>query len=57
MAGREVQTPDGLKLEWSQPEILLTTDDPYIRMSYPTSWRMTATITSRRLRRPSAAPT
>ncbi len=35
MAGREVQTPDGLKLEWSQPEILLYDDDPYIRMSYP----------------------
>jgi hypothetical protein len=34
-AGREVQTPDGLKLEWSQPEILLYEDDPFIRMSYP----------------------
>ncbi|HRU69990.1 MAG TPA: hypothetical protein P5111_02835 [Kiritimatiellia bacterium] len=35
MAGREVDTPDGKRLEWSQPEILLYDDDPYIRMSYP----------------------
>jgi hypothetical protein len=35
LAGREVGTPQGLKLEWSQPEILLYDDDPYIRMSYP----------------------
>lgn len=35
MAGREVDTPDGRQLEWSQPEILLYDDDPYIRMSYP----------------------
>lgn len=35
MAGREVETPQGRMLEWSQPEILLYDDDPYIRMSYP----------------------
>ena len=35
MAGREVDTPQGRIIEWSQPEILLYDDDPYIRMSYP----------------------
>lgn len=35
MAGRETATPQGLMIEWSQPEILLYDDDPYIRMSYP----------------------
>lgn len=35
MAGREVAAPDGLRIEWSQPEILLYDDDPFIRMSYP----------------------
>jgi hypothetical protein len=35
MAGREIETPDGKRIEWSQPEILLYDDDPYIRMSYP----------------------
>jgi hypothetical protein len=35
MAGREVDTPEGRRIEWSQPEILLYDDDPYIRMSYP----------------------
>lgn len=35
MAGREVDTPRGKMIEWSQPEILLYDDDPYIRMSYP----------------------
>ncbi len=35
MAGREVESPQGRVLEWSQPEILLYDDDPYIRMSYP----------------------
>jgi hypothetical protein len=35
MAGREVNTPQGKCIEWSQPEILLYDDDPYIRMSYP----------------------
>jgi hypothetical protein len=35
MAGREVDTPEGKRIEWSQPEILLYDDDPYVRMSYP----------------------
>jgi hypothetical protein len=35
MAGREIATPQGRMIEWSQPEILLYDDDPYIRMSYP----------------------
>ena len=35
MAGREVSTPDGLRIEWSQPEIALYDDDPFVRMSYP----------------------
>ncbi|GAB6164379.1 hypothetical protein JCM19992_03790 [Thermostilla marina] len=34
-AGREIDTPDGKRIEWSQPEIVLYDDDPYIRMSYP----------------------
>ncbi len=33
--GREVRTPQGLEIAWSQPEIVLYDDDPYIRMSYP----------------------
>lgn len=35
MAGREIDTPGGKRIEWSQPEIVLYDDDPYIRMSYP----------------------
>jgi hypothetical protein len=35
MAGREIDTPQGKTIEWSQPEILLYDDDPFIRMSYP----------------------
>lgn len=35
MAGREIDTPDGRRIEWSQPEIALYDDDPYIRLSYP----------------------
>ncbi len=34
-AGLETEGPDGKIIEWSQPEILLYDDDPYIRMSYP----------------------
>ena len=34
-AGREIETPGGLVLEWAQPEIVLYDDDPCIRMSYP----------------------
>ncbi|MBI5822304.1 MAG: hypothetical protein HZA88_25285 [Verrucomicrobia bacterium] len=35
MAGVERDTPQGKVIYWSQPEILLYDDDPYIRMSYP----------------------
>jgi hypothetical protein len=35
MAGIERDTPNGKVVQWSQPEILLYDDDPYIRMSYP----------------------
>lgn len=35
VAGREVDTPQGPVLCWSQPEIVLYDDDPLIRMSYP----------------------
>ena len=34
-AGREIDGPNGKLLAWSQPEILLYDDDPFIRMSYP----------------------
>ena len=33
--GVEVDTPAGKVIRWSQPEIVLYDDDPYIRMSYP----------------------
>jgi len=33
--GVEVNTPEGKVIQWSQPEIILYDDDPYIRMSYP----------------------
>ncbi len=33
--GIEVDSPDGKIIHWSQPEILLYDDDPWIRMSYP----------------------
>jgi hypothetical protein len=33
--GVEVETPDGPTIAWSQPEILLYDDDPYVRISYP----------------------
>ena len=35
MAGCEINTPQGKMIAWSQPEILLHDDDPFIRMSYP----------------------
>jgi hypothetical protein len=57
MAGREVDTPAGKRLEWSQPELLLYDDDPYIRMSYPDLVRMPARLLSLKHRRPPAAPT
>jgi hypothetical protein len=33
--GVEIDTPDGKQIAWSQPEIVIYTDDTYIRMSYP----------------------
>jgi outer membrane protein assembly factor BamB len=33
--GVEAESPDGKVICWSQPEIVLYDDDPYIRMSYP----------------------
>jgi hypothetical protein len=33
--GVEVDSPEGKALQWSQPEIGLYDDDPYLRMSYP----------------------
>ncbi len=35
MAGVERDTPQGRIIVWSQPEIVLYDDDPFIRMSYP----------------------
>ena len=35
MAARETPASDGLRLEFTQPEILLYDDDPRVRMSYP----------------------
>ena len=34
-AGEERDSPEGKVLHWSQPEILLYDDDPFVRMSYP----------------------
>ncbi len=33
--GLEVDGPNGKELKWTQPEIVLYDDDPFIRMSYP----------------------
>lgn len=33
--GVEVDTPEGKEIRWSQPEIVLYDDDPYIIISYP----------------------
>ncbi len=33
--GEEVDTPAGREIRWSQPEIALYDDDPYVRISYP----------------------
>ncbi|MFH2068030.1 MAG: hypothetical protein ABII89_01015 [Candidatus Omnitrophota bacterium] len=33
--GEEIDTPGGREILWSQPEIVLYDDDPYVRMSYP----------------------
>lgn len=35
LAGVERDTPQGRIIVWSQPEIVLYDDDPFIRMSYP----------------------
>lgn len=35
VGGVEVDSPEGRVIQWSQPEIVLYDDDPYIRMSYP----------------------
>ncbi len=34
-AGIEIDTPNGREIAWSEPEIALYDDDPYLRMSYP----------------------
>ena len=34
-AGREADSPQGKVIHWSEPEIVLYDDDPFIRMSYP----------------------
>ncbi len=34
-AGEEADSPEGRVIRWSQPEIVLYDDDPYVRMSYP----------------------
>lgn len=33
--GVEVDSPKGKVIQWSEPEIVLYDDDPYVRMSYP----------------------
>ena len=33
--GVEVDSPEGKLIRWSQPEIVLYDDDPFVRMSYP----------------------
>ncbi len=35
VGGEEIDSPAGRVIRWSQPEILLYDEDPYIRMSYP----------------------
>jgi len=35
LGGEEIDSPKGRIIRWTQPEILLYDDDPYIRMSYP----------------------
>ncbi|MBT6148463.1 MAG: hypothetical protein HOH74_23720 [Gemmatimonadetes bacterium] len=34
-AGEEVDGPDGRLIAWSQPEVVLYDNDPFVRMSYP----------------------
>jgi len=33
--GVEVDTPEGKRIQWSEPEIVIYDDDTYVRMSYP----------------------
>ncbi len=33
--GEEIDTPEGREIAWTQPEIVLYDDDPFVRMSYP----------------------
>jgi len=33
--GEEIDTPGGREIRWTQPEIVLYDDDPFVRMSYP----------------------
>lgn len=35
LAGKETDGPDGKILKWSQPEVLLYHNDPFMRISYP----------------------
>ena len=35
LGGIEVDGPEGKEIKWSQPEIILYTDDPIVRISYP----------------------
>ncbi len=35
LGGIEIDGPDGKEIKWSQPEIILYTDDPIVRISYP----------------------
>ncbi len=35
LGGVETDSPTGRVIQWSQPEIVIYDDDPYIRMSYP----------------------
>ena len=35
LGGSEVDSPTGRVIQWSQPEVVLFDDDPYVRMSYP----------------------
>jgi hypothetical protein len=35
LAGKETEGPNGKIIKWSQPEVLLYHNDPYMRMSYP----------------------
>lgn len=35
LGGKEVDSPNGKIIHWSQPEIVLYDDDPTVRMSYP----------------------